>query len=555
MKIYLVAPKNPESFWTFDRILPSLGKRCIFPNLSLPTVAGLTPREHEVVLCDENVEPIDFDTDADIVGLTGYVVHKKRIFEIVDEFRRRGNFVVVGGPVRVALPRGAARAGGRALRRTRPSTPGRSSCATTRAGTWQTEYRQDEKPSMHDSPLPRFDLLKVDRYRTHDDPVRARLPVQLRVLRHHRHLRPAAAHEVGRPGDGRGPGDPPARRAATSSSSTTTSSATRRRPRSCCARSPTGSEQNGYPDRVHDRGLAQRRAGRRAAAPHAAGELHHDLHRASSRPRAASLEETQEDAEHARGHPRRPSTASRRAGIQVMAGMIVGFDNDDPSIFEEQFRFIQDARIPVSMTGHAEGDAEDAAARAAEGGRAADRGVGRRPVRVHQHHSEGDVARAALRGLPRCSQRLYDYRNYRRRAMELHSEPRAPQSRRELVAGARTWRSSAASCGPASSGRRRGAPGSRLSLMIETALRRPRALREAVTLALHAQAPLRVHARHVQEARRHGPGACAARRKSLRKELNTRSDAAGAQRREQILRFAQDDRVTVTSTRPQRYIR
>src|SRR4029450_8044277 len=28
------------------------------------------------------------------------------------------------------------------------------------------EYRQDEKPSMHDSPLPRFDLLKVDRYRT-----------------------------------------------------------------------------------------------------------------------------------------------------------------------------------------------------------------------------------------------------------------------------------------------------------------------------------------------------------------------------------------------------
>ncbi len=34
-----------------------------------------------------------------------------------------------------------------------------------------------------------------------------------------------------------------------------------------------------------------------------------------------------------------------------MAGMIVGFDNDDPSIFEEQFRFIQQARIPISMTG------------------------------------------------------------------------------------------------------------------------------------------------------------------------------------------------------------
>ena len=51
-------------------LLPSLGKRCVFPNLSLPTVAGITPREHEVVLCDENVESVDFDTDADIIGLT-----------------------------------------------------------------------------------------------------------------------------------------------------------------------------------------------------------------------------------------------------------------------------------------------------------------------------------------------------------------------------------------------------------------------------------------------------------------------------------------------------
>ena len=41
MKLYLIAPKNPESFWTFDRILPSLSKRCVFPNLALPTVAQM----------------------------------------------------------------------------------------------------------------------------------------------------------------------------------------------------------------------------------------------------------------------------------------------------------------------------------------------------------------------------------------------------------------------------------------------------------------------------------------------------------------------------------
>ncbi len=60
MKIYLVTPKNPASFWTYDEILPALGRRCIFPNLSMPTVTGLTPTQHEIVLCDENVSEIDY---------------------------------------------------------------------------------------------------------------------------------------------------------------------------------------------------------------------------------------------------------------------------------------------------------------------------------------------------------------------------------------------------------------------------------------------------------------------------------------------------------------
>ena len=104
MKIHLVTPRNPPSFWTYDGILPTLGKDCIFPNLSMPTVAGLTDPKHEVVLCDENVEPIDFDVEADIVGVTGYIIHKPRMLEIIAEFRKRGRFVVVGGPLASLCP-------------------------------------------------------------------------------------------------------------------------------------------------------------------------------------------------------------------------------------------------------------------------------------------------------------------------------------------------------------------------------------------------------------------------------------------------------------------
>jgi hypothetical protein len=38
-------------------------------------------------------------------------------------------------------------------------------------------------------------------------------------------------------------------------------------------------------------------------------------------------------------------------GIEVWCGMIIGFDNDDSTIFEAQRRFIQEARIALSMTG------------------------------------------------------------------------------------------------------------------------------------------------------------------------------------------------------------
>ena len=67
-------------------------------------------------------------------------------------------------------------------------------------------------------------------------------------------------------------------------------------------------------------------------------------------PRAASLQESKK-TQNLREDILQAVHRIQRVGIEVMAGMIVGFDNDDVDIFDEQFRFIQDARIPVSMTG------------------------------------------------------------------------------------------------------------------------------------------------------------------------------------------------------------
>src|SRR3982750_851861 len=98
--IVLINPRFEVSYWGLEHALPILGKRANMPIASLPLLAGLTPPGHSVTLLDENIEDIDLDrcARADIVGLTGMVVQRGRMRHLIDELKRRGAFVVVGGP-------------------------------------------------------------------------------------------------------------------------------------------------------------------------------------------------------------------------------------------------------------------------------------------------------------------------------------------------------------------------------------------------------------------------------------------------------------------------
>src|SRR5437899_1188217 len=99
-RVALINPKFPTSFWGLEHGLPLLGKKANMPSLALPVLAGLTPPGHEIVLLDENIEPIDFDalSGFDIIGLTGMTVQRDRSREILTELRARGHFVIIGGP-------------------------------------------------------------------------------------------------------------------------------------------------------------------------------------------------------------------------------------------------------------------------------------------------------------------------------------------------------------------------------------------------------------------------------------------------------------------------
>jgi radical SAM superfamily enzyme YgiQ (UPF0313 family) len=98
--IVLINPRFEVSFWGLEHAMPFLGKRAVFPVAALPLLAALTPTSHRITLIDENVSDIDFDrcAAADIVGLTGMSVQRVRMREILVKLKSRGAFIVVGGP-------------------------------------------------------------------------------------------------------------------------------------------------------------------------------------------------------------------------------------------------------------------------------------------------------------------------------------------------------------------------------------------------------------------------------------------------------------------------
>lgn len=166
MKLLLINPRFPESFWSFkwavDNIMPK-DIRTINPPLGLATLAALTPQEWEVEIIDENIESIPLKPDADIIGICGMGVQFKRQTELLNFYRNQGYFVVAGGSYASLCPEYYESIADSII-------AGEAEyiwpefCSDFESGTQQTLYQEKGEVSLEDSPTPRFDLLKIDKY-------------------------------------------------------------------------------------------------------------------------------------------------------------------------------------------------------------------------------------------------------------------------------------------------------------------------------------------------------------------------------------------------------
>lgn len=165
VRLLLINPRFSESFWTFrwvlDEIMP--GKRAMNPPLGLATLAALCPSGWEVTLVDENVESVPLLPETDIVGICGMAVQFGRQSELLAYYRAKGYFTVAGGSYASLCPEKLE-----ALADTVVSGEAEyvwpRFCRDFEAGAPQPLYAEKGVVSLEDSPTPRFDLLRLDRY-------------------------------------------------------------------------------------------------------------------------------------------------------------------------------------------------------------------------------------------------------------------------------------------------------------------------------------------------------------------------------------------------------
>jgi radical SAM superfamily enzyme YgiQ (UPF0313 family) len=349
--IVLINPRFDVSYWGMEYALPFLGKRANLPVTSLTLLAALTSGEHTITLIDENVEAIDFErcARADIVGVTGLSVQRFRMKEILTELKRRGKFTVVGGAlVTVMEDYFEGLADVIFIGEAEETWP--RFLAEWKQGLHQYRYEQAEKTDMSKVPTPRFELLKMRHYAFGSVQFTRGCPFQCEfcdiIVTFGRRPRIKTVPQILDELDAM-------RREKMRIVFIVDDNliGNKKAIKEVLRAVVEWQHKNGYPlvffteasiDLADDPELMDLMVEANIIAVFIGIES----------PNEASLRETKKYQNVRDGGTMLEKVHRiQNAGMEVWCGMIIGFDNDDDTIFEAQRQFIQDARIAFSMTG------------------------------------------------------------------------------------------------------------------------------------------------------------------------------------------------------------
>ena len=158
MRVHIIYPSWPK--------LPQQ-TRFDLPPLGPIQAAACLPDDVDVTVTDENVEPVDLDREADLVGISMMLTcQTPRGYELARQLRARGRTVVLGG-LAVALHEAEAQRHADAIVVGEAEGLFDVVVRDLAAGRLQPTYRADPRPDMGLVPHPRRDLLDKRRHYTH----------------------------------------------------------------------------------------------------------------------------------------------------------------------------------------------------------------------------------------------------------------------------------------------------------------------------------------------------------------------------------------------------
>lgn len=164
MNVLMVYPEFPDTYWSFKYALPIEGKKSAYPPLGLLTIAAMLPKDWTKRLVDTNIRRLK-DSDlkwADVAMLSGMIVHRQEVIETLDRCRAHGLRTIVGGPITNSVSELPEHADSVVYGEAEDLMP--QLIADLESGQLKPTYKASELPSMYQTPAPDLSLIDTRHY-------------------------------------------------------------------------------------------------------------------------------------------------------------------------------------------------------------------------------------------------------------------------------------------------------------------------------------------------------------------------------------------------------
>ncbi|MBN1375774.1 MAG: B12-binding domain-containing radical SAM protein [Dehalococcoidia bacterium] len=164
MKILLINPEYPDTFWSFKHALKFISKKAAFPPLALLTVAAMLPSHFQLKLIDMNATKLK-DKDikwADLVFISAMVVQSASARNVLKLCKKLGARTVAGGPLFTTQYEDFPCIDHLVLNEAEITLP--QFLSDLENGEPRHIYKTSQLADINTTPLPRWDLINMKKY-------------------------------------------------------------------------------------------------------------------------------------------------------------------------------------------------------------------------------------------------------------------------------------------------------------------------------------------------------------------------------------------------------